>query len=104
MIYAFCLAALITFVSYQVIPNQIECLDRGEQLAGVVGSDLFTLFIRTCGADHLVMAAGMTGMMMGWFESQFWPMLVVTVSAWCVALISAASAFVIWKAGHAKAG
>jgi hypothetical protein len=91
-------AAIITFVSYQLIPNAIDGLGGSEKTTAVVRSHLFTSFVRACGLDHMVMALGMVGMNLGWFQDHMMVWFIILVSAWIVAVISAVSAITIMRA------
>ena len=90
--------ALITCAAYQTIPTELARLGekRGSNtVRSLVTTDAFTLFIRLCGADHLVMAGAMLLMAMshhlhpavGW---------AVVGSAGLVAGVSALTATLVW--------
>ena len=89
--------ATITFLSYQSIPRNIGAVEDANPL---VRHDVFTLFVRVCGLDHLVMAVGMVGMSFGVFHNHDAVAWTLVISAAIVAAISAMSAVVIRKAAR----
>ena len=61
---AFLLFSIITFISYQMIPHRLDTLEKDGQssiIGSLVSSKVFTMFVRWCGMDHIVMAFGMLG-------------------------------------------
>lgn len=91
-------ASLVTFFSYQAIPRALERKRDSLLVRKIVTSPVFTVFVRACGVDHLVMAFLMGVMIFQperWSEAFAW---VLVVSAWIVAVVSALSA--IAAKGH----
>jgi hypothetical protein len=94
----FFLAACVTFLSYQYIPAQLEHTAHSGKSGAIVRSVEFTLFVRMCGTDHLLMAFAMCAGPLFGAIIPHWLMWVLVVSAWLVAAISAISAVVIRRA------
>lgn len=87
----FAVSSVITFMSYQAIPN---ALDRTDDVGKVTETSLFTVFIRACGFDHMVMMLAMLGMMAG-FVSPLLGWGAIAVSSAFVALVSLMSCVTI---------
>lgn len=108
-IVAFLAFSVITFVSYQMIPHNLDALDkRGSHgvIGAIVSSKVFTMFVRWCGMDHMVMAWGMLSMaiMMGQGNELAAQMIarIIVVSAGGVSLVSALSAIAIYNQTRQK--
>lgn len=106
---AFLSFSIITFISYQMIPHNLDALEKGGNqtvIGAIVSSKVFTLFVRWCGIDHMVMAFGMVGVgiAMSNGDSSFAAILarVIVVSSGGVALVSALSAYAIHTATAQK--
>lgn len=87
----FAVSSVITFFSYQAIPN---AMDRTDDVSKITETVLFTVFIRACGFDHMVMMMAMLGMMAGAVS----PLLgwgAIAVSSAFVALVSLMSCVAI---------
>ena len=95
----FLIAATVTFVSYQAIPHNLDHLEK-DGSAGIVSqlvsSKVFTMFVRWCGMDHIIMSYGMLAIAMFMANGNHLAAAilarVIVVSSVMVAFISALSA------------
>lgn len=98
------LAAGVCF-AYQSIPESIKRLHESgnsQTMGGLVRETGFTIFIRWCGYDHIVMAGGM--MWMVWRpDLSYWIMWGVIASESLVLLVSGLAARAVFRAREIKA-
>lgn len=102
--YAIFSCSVITFFSYQVIPDGLytieqhsQRIDKSPYLAAVTSSALFRAFIRLCGINHILMSSIMLGTAKGFMEVEPVWQLILLAGEGSVALISAMCAATIWR-------